>query len=162
MSSSKRQFLKERYAAGPQALREAFDDAPSEAHSWRPSEADWSIHEIIVHCADSETYAAIRIRLLAAETTPVIVGYDQELWARILNYHARPLEPAFAVIETVRSSTAELIASLDDSVWSAVGTHSEVGAWSAEDWLQTYSSHLHDHADQIRSNIEKWRAEHPG
>lgn len=159
MEPSERSVLIEKYAAGPAELRAAFDEAPSDAEKWKPSDGDWSIHEIIIHCADSETYAAIRIRLLAAEPRPLIVGYDQERWARMFNYHDRSLELSFSVIESVRGSTAELIASFDNSIWSATGEHTESGSYSAEDWLRTYGAHLHDHATQVRSNLERWNSQ---
>lgn len=148
----------DRYAEGPMALQTAFNEVPENARQWRPTECDWSVHEIIIHCADSEAYAAIRIRLLAAENNPTIIGYDQEQWARTFGYHGRPLEPAFAVIAGVRASTAELINTFDDDVWSSVGTHTETGRYSADDWLATYSQHLPDHAAQIHANIRKWQA----
>lgn len=156
VTKSERQAMIDRYAEGPTVLRIAFDEAPERARKWRSTDGDWSVHEIIAHCADSEAYAAIRIRLLADESSPMIVGYDQEQWARTFDYHSRPLEPAFAVIESVRASTTELIKSFDDDVWSSVGTHTETGRYSAEDWLTTYSQHLHDHAAQIRANITQW------
>ena len=162
MSNSERRQLIEQYAAGPARLRAAFDTAPEDALKWKPSDSDWSVHEIIVHCADSEAYAAIRIRMLAAEASPIIIGYDQEHWARAFRYHDRPLDPAWQVIESVRASTTELIASFDDAVWSAIGTHSEEGTYSADDWLATYSSHLHDHADQISNNTERWHGRNSG
>ena len=58
-------FLK-RYQEGPALLREAWDEVPEGARQWRPKDGAWSAHEIIVHCADSETYGATRIRLLLA------------------------------------------------------------------------------------------------
>lgn len=158
MEITDRQSLIDRYAAGPAALKAAYEEAPFESLKWKPSSLYWSIHEIIIHCADSEAYAGIRIRLLAAETSPMTVGYDQELWVRALHYHDRPVNPAFALIESVRASTAEVIRSLDLNVWSSVGTHTESGDYSADDWLATYSVHHHDHADQIRSNVERWKS----
>jgi len=157
MPTTDRQPLIDRYTAGPAELKAAFETAPIEARQWKPSASDWSIHEIIIHCADSETHAGIRIRLLAAGATPVIIGYDQEHWARALHYHDRPLDPAFALIESVRASTANLIASFDAAAWSSAGTHTGSGKYSADDWLDTYAVHLHDHADQIRNNVERWK-----
>ena len=52
-----------------------------------PGAGKWSVHEVVVHCADSETNAALRIRYLIAEKEPLIVGYDQDAWARVFDYH---------------------------------------------------------------------------
>src|SRR3972149_1829955 len=80
--------------AGAAALRAARAAVPAEALRWRPAPGEWSAHEIVCHCADSETSAYARIRLLLTEPEPPIHGYDQDAWARTLDYHAHPLAPA--------------------------------------------------------------------
>ncbi len=160
MTPDERGALIEQYRQGPALLKAAWEHVPVEARQWRPEAGAWSAHEIILHCADSEAYAAIRIRLLAAETSPLIVGYDQEAWAEIFDYHALPVEPAFAVIEAVRTSTGLLLDRLSDQQWAKVGKHTESGTYSAEDWLRTYAAHLHDHVAQIHTNIALWQSRH--
>ncbi len=156
MTPEERRKLIEDYKAGPALLRAAWDEVPAPARQWRPAKGEWSAHEIILHCADSEAYAAIRIRLLAAEDSPLIVGYDQEAWAEVFAYHELPVEPAFAVVDVVRASTGLLLDRLTDQQWANVGNHTESGPYSAEDWLRTYSAHLHDHVAQIHTNLALW------
>jgi hypothetical protein len=146
------------YGEGPAVLRSAWDTVPVDARMWSPTAADWSAHEIVIHCADSETYAATRIRLLAAEPQPVIVGYDQEAWVRAFQYDRLPVDAALAVIASVRALTLQVIEGFGDEIWGRTGTHTESGRYTAEDWLRTYSAHLHDHAAQIRANVESWKA----
>ena len=43
-----------------------------------------------------------------------------------------------------------------DADWQRAGTHSELGAYSAERLLQVYAAHAHEHAAQIRKNREGW------
>ena len=158
MSPAERAELIEQYATAPARLRAAWNDVPAPARLWRPAPGEWSAHEVIVHCADSEAYAAIRIRLLAAESAPVIVGYDEALWADVFAYHDRPIEPAFAVIDAVRASTADLIINLTEVQWAKVGRHTTSGPYSAEDWLRSYAAHLDDHVAQIHTNVALWSA----
>lgn len=157
MDHASRARLTERYGAGPGVLRAAWEACPPEAWHWKPAENDWSAHDIVIHCGDSETFAATRIRLLAAEPQPVIIGYDQEAWVSAFAYDTLSTELAFATIAAMRASTHDLIRRLDDRAWSASGQHSESGPYTAEDWLVTYAAHLHDHADQIRTNVEDWQ-----
>jgi len=42
--------------------------------------AEWSVHEIIIHLADSETNAALRARKLAIEPNGMIMAHDQDYW----------------------------------------------------------------------------------
>ncbi len=157
MNEETRTRLIQRYGAGPAVLRTAWDDCPSEARHWKPSSDAWSAHEIVIHCADSETFAFTRIRLMAAESRPIIVGYDQDVWVRSFGYEHLPVDLALATIAAVRASTFHLIQQLDDGAWEATGNHTESRPYTATDWLATYAAHLHDHADQIRSNVEHWR-----
>jgi hypothetical protein len=156
MNPTERASLIEQYANGYDALRTAWDDLPSDVRKWKPSESDWSAHEIVVHCADSESYAAIRIRLLVAEPDPVIIGYDQEAWVKTFGYPDQSTDLALDVVRAVRAYTTPVLRALPERAWAAVGTHTESGQYSAEDWLRTYAAHLHDHAEQIQSNYQRW------
>jgi hypothetical protein len=156
VNTSERQQLIHAYSNGFDRLSEAWDSTPGDARHWKPSVDDWSAHEIVVHCADSETYAATRIRLLTAEPNPLIVGYDQERWVSIFDYEHLSAELALATVSAVRANTHRLLLSLPETAWASTGRHTESGVYSAEDWLRTYAAHLHDHAEQIQSNVNKW------
>ena len=109
LSKEERRELIGRYERGPKQLREAFARVPEEARTWRPGPGKWSAHEVVVHCADSEANSGLRIRYVLAEKDPVILGYDQDEWARALDYHSQPLEPAFAAVEAARGRTVPLL-----------------------------------------------------
>jgi hypothetical protein len=148
----------ERYARGPDRLKAALAKVPEEARTWRPGPGKWSVHEIVCHCADSETNAAARIRYLVAEEKPIIAGYDQDAWARRFDYHALPLDAAVTTVEGVRRLTAALLRQLPAEAWLREGRHTESGRYVAEDWLRVYSEHLETHADQIERNLAAWKA----
>src|SRR5436309_1672508 len=61
---AEREALIARYESGPGRLKAALAMVPPEALQWRPAPGEWSAHEIVVHCADSEANAALRIRYL--------------------------------------------------------------------------------------------------
>ena len=87
------------------------------------------------HLADSEMTAAIRLRLLLAEDSPAIQGYDQDEFARRLHYD-RPHEASLELFRYARESTAELLERLTAADWLREGTHTEVGRYGAERWLR--------------------------
>ncbi|MFY9551082.1 MAG: DinB family protein [Thermoanaerobaculia bacterium] len=161
-SKSERGALIRQYEEGPARLRRAWEKVPPEARKWRPAEGKWSAHEVVCHAADSETNAAARIRFLAAETSPTILGYDQAHWARVLDYHAAPVEPAMATVEAVRANTVPLLRRLPESAWAVTGKHTESGTYTAEDWLRTYAEHLEKHSRQIERNVQEWASRRPG
>jgi hypothetical protein len=158
MSHAERERLIEQYARGPARVREALAKVEKEALQWRPAEGQWSVHEVVVHCADSETNAALRIRYLLAEKEPLIVGYDQDAWARLFDYHAQPLEDALAATTAARGRTVPLLRRMSEADWAKTGRHTESGAYTAEDWLRIYAAHLEGHASQIERNLKAWNA----
>ncbi len=158
MTPVERRTLIDQYADGPRRLREALAKVPEPARKWRPAPREWSAHEVVCHCADSETNSYARIRFVVAEKEPVIQGYDQEEWARKFDYHALPLEPALATVESVRAATAALLRTLTDADWARTGHHTESGAYGAEAWLRIYADHLEIHARQVENNLAAWQA----
>jgi hypothetical protein len=161
VTRAERQRLIEQYAGGPERLQAALAAVPAEAMQWRRAPGEWSAHEVVVHCADSETNAAARIRYLAVEKDPLIVGYDQDAWARALDYHGHPLGTALDTVRAVRANTAALLRRLPEEAWRHEGRHTESGRYTAEDWLVIYAEHLEVHARQITDNVGAWRARSP-
>lgn len=157
MTANERQRLIERYERGPKLIKDALAKVPAEALTWRPAPGKWSVHEVVCHCADSETTASVRIRFLIGEDNPTIVGYDQDRWARRFDYHGLPLDLALRQVEQVRAWTADLIRRLPDSAWERAGTHTESGRYRAARWLALYAEHLEVHARQIERNLEAWK-----
>ena len=153
-----RNALIQQYADGPRRLRAALGTVPSEALTWRPKPGEWSAHEVVVHCADSETQAASRIRVVVSEKEPLIQGYDEAQWARDFDYHAHPLDVALTTVDAVRANTTALLRRLPEAAWSKVGRHTESGRYGALDWLQIYADHLENHARQIEANVAAWKS----
>ena len=162
LTTPERAGLIEQYADGPRRLRAAWATVPDGARQWRPTPEEWSAHEVVVHCADSETQAASRIRVLASEKEPVIQGYDEAQWARDFDYHAHPLDVALATVEAVRANTSALLRRLPETTWTRTGRHTESGRYAAEDWLRIYADHLENHARQIEANVAAWKAARGG
>jgi hypothetical protein len=158
LTAAERESRIERYERGPRLLRDALARVPDEARQWRPGPGKWSAHEVVCHCADSETNAYARIRFLVVEDEPLIQGYDENRWAERLDYHSLPLEPALATVEAVRAHTVALLRRLPEAAWAREGTHSQSGRYSAETWLDVYAEHLEKHARQIERNLAAWEA----
>jgi hypothetical protein len=146
------------YERGAVLLRTAWESIPEDAEKWRPGPDKWSAHEVVIHCADSETYAAVRIRLLVAEKEPLIVGYDEKIWPQVFNYHAQSTDRALRTVDAVRASTLPVLRALSESDWMKEGRHTQSGPYNACDWLRIYAVHLTNHAKQIERNLAAFRA----
>jgi len=158
LTRSERERLIQQYADGPARLERALAAVPAEARQWRPAPGEWSAHEVVWHCADSETNAAARIRYVVCEPEPLVLGYDENVWAAALDYHRHPLEPALATVRAVRASTTLVIRRLPEAAWAREGRHTASGRYTAEDWLQIYAEHLENHGRQIEANVAAWRS----
>jgi hypothetical protein len=161
LTTEQRDELIRHYAEGPARFRAALARIPAEALRFRPGPGKWSAHQVVVHCADSETNAAMRIRFVLAEKSPTIMGYDQDTWAEVLDYETHPVELALATIDAVRANTLPLLRRQAAPAWMRAGTHTESGPYSAETWLQVYASHLETHARQLERNLAAWKAKAP-
>jgi DinB family protein len=158
VTRSERERLIQQYADGPARLESALARVPAEARKWRPAPGEWSAHEVVCHCADSETNGAARIRYVVCERDPLVLGYDQTTWAVALDYHGHPIEAALATVRAVRANTAALLGRLPEEAWRREGRHTESGRYRALDWLAIYAEHLEIHARQIEANQAAWEA----
>jgi hypothetical protein len=149
MDIERRQQLVEQYRHGYAAVVRALDGITEAELDRRPAPGKWTAREIVHHLADSEMTSAIRLRRLIAEDNPVIVGYDQEEFARRLWYD-RPIAASLGALKAARETSCEILDRLTDADWQRTGTHSESGLYSVITWLEIYAVHAHDHADQIR------------
>lgn len=162
MLEAERAELIRQYEDGVPALKTALAAVPAAALKWRPAAGAWSVHEIVCHCADSETNSASRIRYLTGEPDLSLDNYDQDRWAIEFDYHAHPFDAALATVEAVRANTAPLIRRLPVATWARVHHHKTYGRYTPEDWLRTYAVHLHEHARQIEANVAAWRGRTEG
>ena len=116
---------------------------------------NWSSRQVIHHCADSEAQSYARLRRLVAEPNPAIQGYDENLWAKdvTLGYTVLPIENSIAVFAAVRAASLDIIKRLKPEQLDLAGTHSEAGEYSLKQWLENYTRHANNHADQIKRNL---------
>lgn len=158
MTKQERDALIESYGNAYEVLIKALDEFPKEMWQWKPAPAKWSIHEVLVHIADSEANSYIRCRRLAAEPGSGVYGYDENAWANKLNYHAQSVDDTFQLFKWLRKMSYDLIKTIDDATWqTATIQHSENGTVKFEEWLQVYEEHVPVHIRQMKRNLQQWK-----
>ena len=150
MTPEERNDLIAMYAAGYEEVAQALNGFPAESLGAHPLPGKWSAREIVHHLGDSESTSAIRLRRLLVEDNAIIEGYDQDQFATRLRYNERDLAPALGSFRSARESTLQLLQTMSEEDWQRVGTHTESGRYTTEDWLTIYANHAHNHAAQIR------------
>jgi hypothetical protein len=161
MNTNERNEKIELYGRGFDLLKAALAEVPQEAMKFKPSPADWSVHEIIVHIADSETNAALRARKLIVESGGALMGYDQDKWAVELNYHEHDLEDALEATRIARKTTYKLLKTVSDEVFNTHWIkHPEYeDPYTFDKWVNIYSAHIPGHIEQIQNNLKLWKAQ---
>jgi hypothetical protein len=149
MDRATRDALVAKYKDGYAQVASALEGATDAELDRRPAPGKWTSREIVHHLADSEMTSAIRLRRLLAEDRPVIVGYDQEEFARKLHYD-RPIGASLDALKAARATTGAILDRMTEEEWSREGTHNESGRYTVLQWLQIYAEHAHNHAAQIR------------
>lgn len=116
----------------------------------------WTPRQVIHHVADSEAQSYARLRRLVAEPGTMIQGYDEAKWAenKDLSYKVIEVSHSIAVIAAVRESSYLLLQRLSVDTLNNAGVHSESGAYSVSDWIETYTRHPLEHAEQIRKQLK--------
>lgn len=158
MNKSERNSKIELYGHGFDMLMETLKDIPREMWKFKPEPNEWSVHEVLVHLADSESNAALRARKLIVEPGGTLMGYDQAKWAVELDYHDQSYEDALELVRLVRKTTYELLKKQPDKVFEHTVKHPEYEEpYTFEKWLNIYSAHIPDHIEQIKNNYKIWR-----
>jgi len=147
----------ESYGKAFDLLVSALREFPQGMWQYRPAAERWTIHEIIVHIADSEANSYLRCRRFIAEPGSAILGYDEEKWARALDYHAQSVRDALELFKWLRRKSTILIQNQPDAVWANTIFHSENGIMTMDDWLDVYERHIPEHIEQMQANYRDWR-----
>ena len=151
--------LIEAYANGPALLAQLVSDlSAEELRCHPPAELNlgrWSIHEVLIHLADAEGVLADRMKRIIAEESPVLLAFDESLWAARLQYELQSSEDAWQMINLIRRQLARVLWALPDSAFARFGTHSQAGKKTLADLVVSAQQHLLHHAGFI-ANKRKW------
>jgi hypothetical protein len=161
MTRDERRQALESFGRAPVLLSAVLRELPKKMWLFKPAPSRWSIHEIIVHLADSEASSYVRCRHLIAEPGKAGPEFDPARWAGTLGYFHQSTREALEIIRRLRRMTYGLLASVPDPVWLHTFQHPQEGEMSLERWIQRQERHIPHHIDQIRRNYDAWIGTHP-
>ena len=110
----------------------------------------WSIQQIILHLMDSDLIASDRMKRVAAEDRPTLVGYNETAFAKTLGYEHLSARDAAEIFRLNRLMTVEILRRLPPAAFNRVGHHTEHGDVTLEQLLKTYVDHVDHHLKFIR------------
>jgi hypothetical protein len=147
----------ESYSKGYENLIAALNEMPKEMWQFKPTANKWSVHEIIIHMADSEVNSYSRARKIISEPGSTIMAYDQDKLAIETRYIEQSTEDALELFKLLRKMTYNVIKNLPDNTWSNSIYHPENGIMTLDDWLKTYEEHVTIHVNQMKRNLADWK-----
>ena len=115
----------------------------------------WSVRYLLHHLADSETVLYDRIARIISEPRQVLWVYDQEAWAKGLDYSQRPLEISRAVYASLRDAISHYATVHYDKNGHLEFVHSVTGIRTLKDELEKVANHNEHHLEHIRTALRR-------
>jgi hypothetical protein len=114
----------------------------------------WSVKFILHHLSDSETVLFDRIRRVLSEPRQVLWVYDQDAWAKGLDYAQVPLDISRRVYESVRSAIIYYAGKYYEGKGQLEFVHSVTGVRTLKDEFDKVAAHNEHHLAQIRLALQ--------
>ena len=113
----------------------------------------WPVRYILLHLADAETVLFDRIRRVLSEPRQVLWVFDQDAFAKGLDYSAVPLELYRPIYAAVREATIYYTRQFYESRGHLEFVHSDTGVRTLRDEMEKVAWHNEKHLVQIRSAL---------
>lgn len=121
------------------------------ARSYGPSK--WAVRFILHHLADAETVLYDRIRRVVSEPKQVLWAFDQDAWAKGLDYTQAPLNLSCRIYEAVRAGVIYQARVHYEKNGHLEFVHSETGIRTLKEEFDKVASHNEHHLQQIETAL---------
>jgi hypothetical protein len=145
------QIIQSLEATRDETLRHFHLGDPELARCYAPGK--WSIRFILHHLADAETVLFDRIRRVLGERRSVLWAFDQDGWAKGLDYAQRPLDLSRRIYESTREGVIYYARTDYSRNGHLEFVHSETGVRTLKDEFDKVAAHNARHLAQIRTAL---------
>jgi hypothetical protein len=149
--------LLERLRRGAELVAVSITGAAGSEVDYIPESGGWSIRQIVAHLADGEIVATMRIRQILAEENPKMEAFDQDAWAKNLDYARRKPSQSLETFRRIRGENYELLKDLPEAAFERAGIHSDRGRVTLRQLLQLVAQHAESHAAQLRARRAEFK-----
>jgi len=115
----------------------------------------WSVRFILHHLADAETVLSDRIRRTISEPRQVLWAFDQDAWAKGLDYSQMPLEVSRRIYEATRAGIIHLAGQHYSKSGHLEFVHSETGVRTLKDEFDKVVAHNEHHLAQVAAALNR-------
>jgi hypothetical protein len=149
--------LLERFRRGPELLAVVLTGVFGEEEDFITAPGKWSIRQIVAHLADAELVGGHRFRQVIAEDNPTLVAFDQDAWARNLDYARRKPKQSLETFRRLRAENLELLKGLPQTAFERAGNHTQNGPMTLLRLVEGYAGHTETHARQLQGIREEYQ-----
>ncbi|ULQ58367.1 DinB family protein [Flavihumibacter rivuli] len=114
----------------------------------------WTVKEILIHLADAESVLLERIKRIIAEPKQVLWAFDQDQWAKNLEYESYPLQLAANQYKACRDVSIYLCNKYFDQYGNKEFVHSATGLRTLREEMIKIAEHNLNHLAQIRQILK--------
>ncbi len=111
---------------------------------------EWTVAQIVHHCADSHVNSYVRLKLILTEDNPPIKPYAEPDWAMFEDASSPNLDATLSLLDGLHERWTHTLDRVEDDQWDRAGQHADLGAVSVSDLVDIYDNHCRAHLDQIR------------
>ena len=129
----------ERFRRGPEVMAVVLTGVFGEEEDFVPAPGKWSIRQVV------------------AEDNPTLIAFDQDAWARNLDYGRRKPKVSLETFRRIRGENHELLNGLPESTFERSGNHSERGPVTLRSLVETAAAHAESHARQAQAIREAYK-----
>lgn len=145
------------YKNGMALLQARLNSVSDELRQYKPGPNKWSVHDIVIHLAESEVQGYLRMRTALAESGNLAINCDENKWADELYYEQQSYDDALETLILMRKNNLTLLSLVPEEKWNRYVMHSACGKLTLLDLLKTYIKHIGLHIDQINRNETQWK-----
>ena len=124
----------------------------------RPGPGKWSIHEVVVHCLDSDLISIERMKRIVAMEEPALLACDESAFIHRLLPHQQSIAESLLMLRLARRQWARTLAELSDEQLDRVGIHNEDGPMTVREMVPRYTQHLEHHIGFIHRKRERLKS----
>ena len=133
----------------PAALRAAVAGLSPQQLETPYREAGWTVRQVVHHVPESHMNAYVRFKLALTEDVPTIKPYAEDLWAKLPDVPATPIEFSLTLLESLHKRWVIVLRSIHGDAWKRSFRHPEMGVVSLEKNLALYSWHGKHHVAHV-------------
>ena len=115
----------------------------------------WSIRYVLLHLADSEVVFTERLRRVISEPSMIVWYYDQDAWAKALDYSTRSLDASCTVYYALRAAIIEDARRHYERDGATEFVHSKSGLRTLKDEFEKVAAHNEHHLGHIRMALQR-------